>query len=290
MDNRKKGILCLVGATFFLAMMSAFVRMAGELPVMQKLLLRSMIMVVVSYAELKGSGVRCRLEKQYALPVILRGVLGTLAIACNFYAVDHMNLADANMLNKLSPFFTVLFSWLLLKEELRPGSILALFAAFAGALLIVKPGGSGFELLPALAGVLGGVLGGAAFTAVRASNLAGAPKPLIVFSLSLTSCILAFPSTAAHFVPMTIGQWASVTACGLCGAAGQFLNTRAYAYAAAGEISVFDYSQVLFSALIGFVLFGQIPDLLSAFGYCVIIGVGIAVFISGRKQKRSSRC
>ena len=160
MDNRKKGILCLVGATFFLAMMSAFVRMAGELPVMQKLLLRSMIMVVVSYAELKGSGVRCRLEKQYALPVILRGVLGTLAIACNFYAVDHMNLADANMLNKLSPFFTVLFSWLLLKEELRPGSILALFAAFAGALLIVKPGGSGFELLPALAGVLGGGLGG----------------------------------------------------------------------------------------------------------------------------------
>ena len=283
MDKRSRAILYLVGATFCLAMMSAFVRLSGDLPTMQKLFLRSVIMVAVSFLELRRSGYRLHLDKAYALPVILRGLFGAISVSCNFYAIDHMNLADANMLNKLSPFLTVFFSWLVLKERFRPRDIIALLFAFLGTLLIIRPGGNGIPAIPALVALLGGITAGMAFTAVRASNLAGAPKPLIVFSFSFASCLVGFPSTAVHFVPMQSGQWLAILACGACGVLGHFLHTRAYALAPSRDISVFDYSQVVFSALIGILLFGQIPDVLSVLGYCIIIGTGVAVFLSNHR-------
>jgi len=284
MGDRRRAILYLIGAKFCLATMSAFVRLTGDLPTMQKLLLRSLIMVAVSYTELRRSGFRLKLERSYALPIILRGLFGAISVMCNFYAIDHMNLADANMLNKLSPFITVFFAWLFLKEAFRPRDIAALILAFLGTLLIIKPGGGDIAALPGAVALLGGVTAGLAFTAVRASNKAGAPKPLIVFSFSFSSCLISFPSTVLHFAPMTGKQWLCILACGLCGVAGHFLNTRAYALAPPRDISVYDYSQVVFSALLGFLLFGQIPDGLSVLGYAVIIGTGIFVFLQNRKE------
>ena len=68
-----------------------------------------------------------------------RAVFGTIGLLLNFYAVDHLVLADANMLNKLSPFFAVILSYVILKEKVRPVQAAGLAAAFAGALLIIKP-------------------------------------------------------------------------------------------------------------------------------------------------------
>ena len=81
---------------------------------------------------------------------------------------------------------------------------------------------------------------------------------------------------------MRAWQWLAILACGVCGVLGHFLNTRAYALAPSRDISVFDYSQVVFSALLGTLLFGQVPDLLSVLGYCVIIGTGAAIFLANR--------
>lgn len=284
MDNRRRAILFLIGATFCLASMSAFVRLAGDLPTMQKLLLRSLIMVAVSYTELRKSGFRLYPEKRYALPVILRGLFGAISVMCNFYAIDHMNLADANMLNKLSPFITVFFAWLFLKEAIRPRDIVALILAFLGTVLIIKPGGGDIAAVPGMVALLGGVMAGLAFTAVRASNKAGAPKPLIVFSFSFCSCLISLPSTVLHFAPMSGKQWMCIIACGLLGVGGHFLNTRAYALAPPRDISVYDYSQVVFSALLGFLLFDQKPDWLSLLGYAIIIGTGIVVFLQNRRD------
>ena len=93
------------------------------------------------------------------LPAFIgRSFFGTLGILCNFYAVDHLVLSDASILNKLSPFFAILFSYFILKEKLTLVQGSAVAAAFCGAILVVKPGFAGANvLIPSLVGVTGGM-------------------------------------------------------------------------------------------------------------------------------------
>ena len=86
----------------------------------------------------------------------------------NFYATTKMSsTSDAAMLNKMSPFFTLVFSYIFLKEKFKPKQALAIAIAFAGSLFVIKPTLSNVELLPSVAGFLGGVGAGAAYTCVR---------------------------------------------------------------------------------------------------------------------------
>lgn len=87
--------------------------------------------------------------------MFLRSICGTVGIVCNFYAIDHLVLSDANMLNKLSPFFTIIFSYFLLKERLTLFQGIAVVVAFMGALFIIKPTGNMTDPA-ALIGMLGG--------------------------------------------------------------------------------------------------------------------------------------
>ena len=79
-------------------------------------------------------------------------------------------------------------------------------------------------------------------------------------------------------------QIAALIGAGLAAAGGQFSVTNAYCFAPAREISVYDYTQVIFSALLGFFLFGQVPDLLSLVGYVLICGTGIGMFLYNRRH------
>ena len=72
---------------------------------------------------------------------------------------------------------------------------------------------------------------------------------------------------------------------GLAAAGGQFAVTAAYTYAPAKEISVYDYSQVIFAALYGLIMFGQIPDSLSIIGYLIIILMAIVMFIYNKRKE-----
>lgn len=101
----------------FFALMNCFVRLSGDLPTVQKSFFRNLVAVFVAFVVLMRSGVgfSYRLED---MPLLLtRSIMGTMGILGNFYAVDHLNIADASMLNKLSPFFAVIFSIFILKEK-----------------------------------------------------------------------------------------------------------------------------------------------------------------------------
>ena len=71
---------------------------------------------------------------------------------------------------------------------------------------------------------------------------------------------------------------------GLAAAGGQFTITAAYTHAPAREVSVYDYTQIIFAAALGFIFFSQIPDILSVIGYCIIAGVAIAMFIYNNRR------
>lgn len=216
----------------------------------------------------------------------MRSICGTIGILCNFYAVDHLVLADASMLNKMSPFFAILFSVLILKEKVKPVQLLIVATAFLGSLLVIKPTGLNMDMLPALIGFAGGVGAGAAYTFVRKLGVCGEKGPFIILFFSGFSSLVALPNLLFDYHPMTAGQFGMLLLAGITAAAGQFAITAAYSCAPAREISVYDYSQIIFSAIFGFFLFGQMPDIWSWIGYGVIISMAVLMFLYNNRKMR----
>lgn len=281
LSNKSKAIGYIMLSAFGFALMTAFVRLAGDLPFTQKSLFRNLVAVAVAAFVLRREKCGFKWEKGNLPLLILRSTCGTLGIFCNYYAIDHLVLADANILNKMSPFFAILFSLFLLKERANIWQYLSVLAAFGGAMLIIKPGFSA-DAFPAVIGLLGGMGAGAAYTFVRALSKRKEKSARIVFFFSAFSSLTALPFVIADFHPMTFAQFMCLMGAGAAATLGQFGVTLAYLHAPAKEISVFDYTQVLFSAALGFFMFGQIPDGLSVLGYIVICGVSVAMFCYNR--------
>lgn len=107
---------------------------------------------------------------------------------------------------------------------------------------------------------------------------------MTVFFFSAFSTLVSLPFMIAFFQPMTAWQLTSLLLAGFSATGGQFFITAAYRKAPAKEIAVFDYSQVLFAALLGFFFLEQIPDLFSWIGYAVIIGTAIAKWLYHLKK------
>ena len=277
--EKNKGICYIVLSAFCFGCMSAFVRLAGNVPTVQKSFFRNIVALAVAGTVLMRDGGGVRPADRKNLPMlILRSFFGTVGILCNFYAVDHLMLSDASMLNKMSPFFAVLASYFLLKEKIRLPQVLTLAGAFAGALFIIKPSVSNMALIPSLVGLTGGLCAGVAYTYVRKLGLRGERGPLIVFYFSSFSCLTALPFVIFDYSPMTVSQLLCLLGAGLAATGGQFSITAAYCHAPAREISVYDYSQVVFTAVIGFFLFGDRPDLYSFIGYLLICSMAILNF------------
>lgn len=278
MKEKTKAILYILCAGFCFAWMSAFVRLAGDLPSVEKSFFRNLVAAFAALALLKRSGEGIHLKKENLHLFLLRSLCGTVGVLGNFYAVDHLVLSNASMLNKMSPFFALLFSFLLLREKLSPVQLALVCTAFAGSLFIIKPTVANLDLMPSLAGLAGGIGAGAAYTFVRMLGLRGEKGAVIVLFFSTFSCLSLLPWVATHFVPMSTGQLLCLLGAGAAATGGQFSITAAYTHAPAREVSIYDYSQILFAAAIGFLLFGDIPDGWSFLGYVLIIGAAFAMF------------
>ena len=274
-SNKSKGILCILFAAFGFSLMSFFVRISGDIPTMEKAFFRNAVAIIASLILLIRSGEKIRIKKGCMGDIFLRCVFGTSGLIANFYAIDKLNIADANMLNKLSPFFAILISIPILKEKPKKIDILAVIVAFLGAMLIVRPPGSNMQLVPALIGLYGGFGAGAAYVFVRKLGKKGERTPIIVLCFSIFSTAVSIPFIAVNYVPLKPMQLICLVMAGLSATIGQFGITSAYKYAPAKEISVFDYTQVIFAAILGMLFLGELPQAMSFTGYVIIIGVAV---------------
>ena len=274
-SNKSKGILCILFAAFGFSLMSFFVRISGDIPTMEKAFFRNAVAIIASLILLIRSGEKIRIKKGCMGDIFLRCVFGTSGLIANFYAIDKLNIADANMLNKLSPFFAILISIPILKEKPKKIDILAVLVAFLGAMLIIRPSGSNLQLVPALIGLYGGFGAGAAYVFVRKLGKKGERTPIIVLCFSVFSTAVTIPFIAVNFIPLKPMQLICLVMAGLSATIGQFGITSAYKYAPAKEISVFDYTQVIFAAIFGMLFLGELPQAMSFIGYVIIIGVAV---------------
>ena len=274
--SRNKGIILIIISAFGFAMMSAFVKLAGDLPSFQKTFFRNLVSCFVAMFFIIKHKQSFFGKKENQKILITRSTFGTLGIIFNFYAIDKLVLSDANMLNKLSPFLVIIFSALFLKEKINLRQLISIIIAFIGALFIIRPEFN-MAVMPAIVGVLG-----AAYTCLR--FLGGKEKHYtIVFYFSTFSLIVIAPFMIAVYKPMSFMQFVYLIFAGIFATVGQFGITLAYKYAPSKEISIFDYSNIIFSAIISFVVFGVLPDYMSIIGYVIIFGASLYMYLYNRK-------
>jgi len=272
-DNVSRAVLTLLFSSLSFSMVGVTVRLAGDVPVYEKVLVRSLV-TLLALGVLAARRRQRLFERSPHLPrLILRGVFGTTAMALYFYAISSLTLADATILNKLSPFFVVIFACLFLRERLPRFVIPTLVVAFIGAGFVIQPQ-LDFRAVPAIAGLVSAIASGAAYTTVR--SLKGSEPPYkIVFYFALVSTVSMLPPTLAHFVMPTRLEFLCLLGAGIFGTVGQLLLTLAFHQAPASRISIYNYAHVVFAFLLAWALWREIPDALSIAGTVLIIAAAV---------------
>ena len=242
----------IILSAFFFACMNVSVRLAGDLPSVQKSFFRNLVAAVFAAIILTRKHMVPRVQKQYWGPLFLRCAFGTLGILCNFYAIDHLLVADASILNKLSPFLQSFFRSFFWKRRLRRHRELVYFLLLSDVCLLWNQGSRMRHWFRHWSVSVVGLEQGVAYTMVRVLGTHGVKGPIIVFYFSVFSCLFVLPYLIFDYTPMTGRQLVTLMMAGLFAAGGQFTITAAYTYAPAGKISIFDYSQIIFATLLGF--------------------------------------
>ncbi len=277
--------MILSGVSF--AFMGATVKLSGDAPLTTKVFFRNLVTMAITGAVALRAGTNPFGPTPYYLRLIFRSLSGLLGVGLYFFALYRLSLAEASLLNKTSPFFVTIFAVIFLKEKFRRAMIPALLLAFAGALLVIKPKFD-VTILPAVAGFGSGMFAGIAYVLVR--SLKGKADPnRIIFYFSFVSTVATLPFLFLFPMQPTAGQWLALIGTGLFAAGGQYGLTFAYHHAPASRISVFTYLHVLFSLLIGYLLWQEKPDALSLLGGLLIIAGAMVAHRMGRSEIRGSR-
>lgn len=282
MDNKKKGILYMITASVSFAIMAVMVKLSGgEIPLFQQVFFRNFVMIIFSGWMISKEKRSIKVAPKDRLVLFLRCSLGLLGVFCVFYANNHLILSDAQILQKLNPFFVILFAVVLLGEPLTLKKVVTLAVGFTGALIIINPTGQ-FDPLPALVGVLSALFGGLAYLMIR--KLKGRIHGMvIIFYFSLLSILVTLPMMLSVYVAPTAKEWLFLLLIGVFAAFGQYFITKAYMNAKAGDVTLFDYAGVIVSPILGLLIFQEAITLRTLSGMAIIIGAGIVA--SQEKQK-----
>lgn len=271
----------MVLSTLSFAIMAVCVRKSGDLPLFEKVFFRNFIMLFIVIFLIWRSDINWLGEPRNRKFLAARALLGFTGVCLFFYAILNINLSDASVLNKLSPFFVFIFAVLFLKEKLGRFRIPALVIAFIGSIMVIQPRFD-VSVLPAAAGAASALTAGLAYTIVR--YLGDKEHPYtIIFYFSCIATLISLPLMLLDFVRPNMEQLLFLLLTGVFAAGGQYLLTLAYKHAKASEISVYNYSHVVWAFIIGLLFFGEIPNMIAIIGTLLIVGTGVALWTYDRR-------
>lgn len=259
------------------AIMSFMVRLAGNIPIYEKVLFRNLVALIITLVLIAKNGDSIWGQKKNRIFLILRGVSGLAGVFLYFHSITYLNISDATMLNKLSPFFVILFASLFLKEKLGKYKIIAISIAFLASLLIIKPHFK-MEIIPALTGFVSAIFAGFAYSMIKLLNMRGERSATIVFYFSFISFIVVLPFAIANFVMPSPIEWLFLLGIGVFAGIGQLLITESYRYARASDVAPYQYMHVLFTAILSIMFLQEIPDKFSILGSIIIVSAFVYLY------------
>ena len=212
---------------------------------------------------------------------VARGLLLGMATLLYFTALSRMPLAEASAIAFVLPLFVAVLAVPMLGELLDAGRLAAILVGLAGALVIVRPGSEAFTVYALLP--LGMALMNALYQ-ILTRKVAGLEPPLTsLFYGSLVGAVMFAPVLPfAWEMPQDPWHWVLLLVLGLLATVGHFILIRAFDFAPATLLAPFVYTQLLWTMLVGFLVFGDFPDGVSLVGMAIIVGAGL--YLVGRQR------
>lgn len=285
LDNKSKGIIFMLISALGFSLMAVSIKYVGNIPLFEKIFFRNFVSLFVALWSLRHTGdFKILLGKKGNRRYLLgRSIAGLLGVIANFYAISHLPLANANIINKLSPFVVLFFSAVFLKEKIRKIQVAGFIISFIGVILIVKPTFD-FTIIPSIMALLSAIFAGMAYTFVRYLGNRNENPSTIVFVFSVISVIGMFPLMMMDFVMPNMRELLILLSIGVFASFGQFGLTYAYKFSKASEVSIYNYSSIIFTIILGFLFFGEIPDMLTIIGGIIIVLVAIKLYFVFKKE------
>ena len=207
--------------------------------------------------------------KKNRIKLILRCLFGTLGIYLYFYSIDNLILANASMLTRLSPFFVTLFAYIILKESINKMSWLIFIPIIIGCSLIIKTNSELFNIASIFA-VISACSGALAYVMIKSIGKDESAYT-IIFWFTLFSSVIYLFIAKNELLYIDEINYKSLLMIGLFGLLGQIGLTKSYQLSKASYVAPYSYFYIIFSGLIGFYVWCEIPDILSVIGYLLII-------------------
>ncbi len=272
-EDAPLGGFLIVVAFFCVAVMSAFGKAAVAVPTGTIVFFQNFISLLLFLPWVFRHGVGSVKTSRTWLH-ILRALAGLLSQALMFVAVKKMPLMDAVLLSNSAPLFIPLITWAWLKQRIGGVVWASLIVGFVGVVLILKPTAALVSNPIALIATSAAVF--SAFALVTVNRLSTTETTeRILFYYFLISSIASAPFTIAEWRAPTQREWIFLGGVGIFMAAAQLLIILAYRQASAGRIAPFNYSVVVFSGLIGWLVWKNAPDMLSLVGILLVTLGGI---------------
>jgi drug/metabolite transporter (DMT)-like permease len=266
-------------AALFFSLMGALVKSAGaRIPTMEIVLARSLVVLALSGWALRSRRRTFRGSEPRLL--LVRGVVGFISLSCTYYAVVHLPLAEATVIQYTNPVFTALLAAPVLGEALHAYEVLLAAVGLSGVLIVARPpflrgAEAGLDPLAVSVGLVGALFSAGAYVMVR--RLRREEPLLIVFYFALVSALGSAPAVIASFVLPRGPEWGVLLAVGVTTHLGQVFLTLGLRRERAGRATAVGYLQIIFATLWGVLFFAEVPDLWTFAGAAVIVVSTVAL-------------
>lgn len=270
-----RGALWMVVAGLLFSLMGVFVKLgAQQFSTAELVFYRSLFGLAAIYAivRLRGGSVRSRNWRLH----LWRGLSGFTALMLFFHALSHLPLGMAMTLNYTSPLFLVLMTVLVLGERPHWRLIAAILVGFLGVALLLRPSFEAGQLETGLLGLASGFFAGIAYLNVKELGRVGEPEWRVVFYFTLISSLGGGAWMTLHpFHAVTWNNIGLLAALGGTATLAQLAMTRAYAVGHTLTVASLAYSAVVFSALLGIAVWGEVPSATGWLGMGIVILAGV---------------
>jgi drug/metabolite transporter (DMT)-like permease len=280
--NLYLGIFLITLAFFCAAVMSTLSKAASSVPTPLILFLQYGISFLIFLPSAAKAG-PVILKTEHFWLHFFRSTAGSLCQLLFFVSVKSIPLIDSVLLSNAAPLFIPLIVYVWFRKAVQPLVWLSLLIGLIGIVLIIKPGPQMFQNPASLIALIAGFFSALALVATNKLAETEPPTRILIYNFGISTLLLV-PLCIWAWKPLTRTEWLLLLGVGVFYALTQYLIIEAYRHASAAELSPFNYTVVIFSGLLGWQFFGNVPDLRAVIGTILICAGGILSIESGHSE------
>lgn len=281
MKDTNKAALLMVIAAFVYALLSANVKWIEGIPIFEKMFFRTFFGLIMVSVIVWREKIPIKGNKRFSL--IGRGVSGFISTFFYYMALSYAPMAEAVTLSNTYPFLLAILCWIFLGEKIKSFHIVALSVSFIGAVLIIRPGFAEINFYYIIA-VLAAVFMAVTYTFLRKARETEHSQVIVLWYSAI--CALGCIPVMLFEKPVmpTLFQFFQLLSLGIIATIYQLLLSKAYKYAPATEVSIYSYTTIVFSAILGFIVWSEVPAIFTVIGALLIILGAYIIFRCENKK------